>query len=528
MDRTKKLPPPLPPKNISSPPKSPLKFSPPLSPPKSPVSTFSPDLQQVKKAIESIRESAPVQQEETARVNSSSLRSPSIREIRKIGKRVVTGVYDSLTSGIFAGSKKPGQSGQSSGGSGPIEIGTPFNVQHIVNVKADPRSSTGFAGLPGEMRAVLKASGISKQDAAANPQAVLDVLSFHMDGPPPKLRNNTSVRRQINTAANIKHEDYTKLYTDMRKLGQGASGTVYSAKDRRTGQKVALKVAAVSELPDLINEIGLQTMSRHHNIVQTLESYATKRDVCIVMELMTGGSLTDILGVSVDFPEGCMAYVCKQMLMALAFMHRSHRLHRDIKSDNVLVSFEGEVKVADFGFAINLTTEKSKRTSVVGTPYWMAPELIRGQNYDFTVDIWSLGITLIEMAEGEPPLMKEQPLRALLLITINPAPILRATGKWSRDLTHFLSRCLDLKPERRATAEQLLMHPFIANACSQQEFATFWLNIFEHTDFFPDKKADTAVTNNGVPTRRDLTAAICVATNSVTVEESAVMVCFLL
>lgn len=163
------------------------------------------------------------------------------------------------------------------------------------------------------------------------------------------------------------------------------------------------------------------------------------------MELMKGGSLTDCLGVRVEFPEQCIAYVCKHMLMALAFMHRQHRMHRDIKSDNVLVDVNGVVKVADFGFAITLTQEETKRTSVVGTPYWMAPELIRGAEYDAKVDVWSLGITALEMAEGEPPLLHEAPLRALLLITINPAPTLRHPDRWSRSFAHFLSRCLEIQ-----------------------------------------------------------------------------------
>ena len=187
------------------------------------------------------------------------------------------------------------------------------------------------------MRSVLKASGISKEEATANPQAVLDVLSFHMDGPPPRLRTTASVRREISESAAIKNEDYAKYFTELKKLGQGASGTVYAAKDKRTGQKVALKIAPLSELSDLVNEIGLQSMSRHPNVVQYIEAYASKKDVCIVMELMLGGSLTDCLGVDVDFPEPCIAFVCRHMLMALAFIHRQHRLHRDIKSDNVLV-----------------------------------------------------------------------------------------------------------------------------------------------------------------------------------------------
>jgi len=188
--------------------------------------------------------------------------------------------------------------------------------------------------------------------------------------------------------AGLKHEEYKPNFTNMKKLGQGASGVVYSATDKRDGKIVALKIAPIAELNDLINEIGLQALSKHPNVVEMIEAYVTKKDVCIVMELMTGGSLTDLLDARNPMPESTIAYTCKKILMALTHVHKQYRLHRDIKSDNVLVNMEGQVKVADFGFAINLTSEQSKRTSVVGTPYWMAPELIRGQEYDYKVNIY--------------------------------------------------------------------------------------------------------------------------------------------
>lgn len=137
------------------------------------------------------------------------------------------------------------------------------------------------------------------------------------------------------------------------------------------------------------------------------------------MELVDGGCLTDVIVDMEPFPEKMIAFVCRESLKGLAYLHKDFRLHRDIKSDNILMGRNGEVKIADFGFAVNLTSEQDKRKSVVGTPYWMAPELIRGQKYDDKVDVWSLGITAIEMAELEPPYLNEPPLRALLLITTN-------------------------------------------------------------------------------------------------------------
>ena len=235
------------------------------------------------------------------------------------------------------------------------------------------------------MRQVLKASGITKEETERNPQAVLDVLAFHMEGPPPKIPTRKDMTRQINENNLLRKENFKTYYGGLKKLGQGASGIVYSASHRKTGRKVALKIAPLNELTELTNEIGLQALSRHPNIVEVIEAYQGPEEICIVMELMVGGSLTDCLDIKQPMAEDLIAYVCKKMLMALSFMHHEYRLHRDIKSDNVLVNNRGEVKVADFGFAISLTTEQLKRTSVVGTPYWMAPELIRGQEYDSKV-----------------------------------------------------------------------------------------------------------------------------------------------
>lgn len=360
-----------------------------------------------------------------------------------------------------------------------IEIGAPYNFQHVQHVQADPHSSTGFSGLPPKMRAVLKASGISKAETDANPQAVLDVLNFHIDGEKPSrparkaMPTKESMERDMAAAAAIKTEDYAPYFADMKRIGQGASGTVYAARDIRSGAAVALKISPIAELPYLTNEIGIQSLSKHPNFAEFIEAYAYGDSVCIVMELILGGSLTDCLIPNVDFPEPYIAFVCRNMLEALHFIHSNYRMHRDIKSDNVLVDFDGNVKIADFGFAINLTSDQKNRNSVVGTPYWMAPELIRGSNYDVSVDIWSLGITALEMADGEPPFLHEPPLRALLLITISEPPTLKQPSRWSQQFADFLALCLEPKPELRMSAESLLRHPFIVSACSKQQFKEF-------------------------------------------------------
>lgn len=352
-----------------------------------------------------------------------------------------------------------------------ISIGRPYNFQHVEHVGVDPRSSTGFTGLPSKWRALLKASGISKEEVSAHPQEVLDVIQFHLEGPGPKVPSRQTLRRNMAQAAEIKSFDPNKIVRREKKLGEGAGGTVYLATDLRTKERVAVKVAPLSELETLRSEIALHALSSHENIVGYKETVAWKDEIWIMLEFMNGGALTDVLGRGVQWKESCIAYVCQQALMGLSFLHRHHRLHRDIKSDNILVDFDGRIKLADFGFAVSLTSEENKRKSVVGTPYWMAPELIRGLEYDSKVDVWSLGITAIECADGEPPLIDEQPLRALLLITIQPSPTVEQPQQWSAAFLHFLKRCLAIRPEQRASTDQLLLHPWVKTASPRNVFA---------------------------------------------------------
>jgi len=184
------------------------------------------------------------------------------------------------------------------------------------------------------------------------------------------------------------------------------------------------------------------------------------------MEFMDGGCLTDILE-EFDFLQmsaSTIALICRESLQGLAYLHSYHRIHRDIKSDNLLLSLNGEIKLADFGYAAQLTEGKSKRQTIVGTPYWMAPELIRGHEYTAKVDIWSLGIMVMEMCEGEPPYMEFPPLRALFLITTKGIPGLKEPNKWSPELRNFTHLCLDIECETRQDSKTLLEHPFIKSS----------------------------------------------------------------
>jgi len=189
---------------------------------------------------------------------------------------------------------------------------------------------------------------------------------------------------------------------------------------------------------------------------------------------MPNGNLTMILDALKEakgtMTEPQVAYVCTETLKALSYIHSLHRIHRDIKSDNVLIGSTGEIKLADFGYAVQLSAEAEKRQTVCGSPYWMAPEVILGQQYGKEVDIWSLGIMLMECCDLEPPYILESPSKALVLISTKPVPPLRHPDKWSPELRQFRDLCLNRDPKIRPEAIELLMHTFLRRTCMPKEF----------------------------------------------------------
>jgi len=262
-----------------------------------------------------------------------------------------------------------------------------------------------------------------------------------------------------------------EVYKKWKKCGSGASGEVYFANDANQNRVAIKKMPATKDQVTMMAvEIGILKTSSHKNIVGFIDCFYRQQTFYLVMEYCAYGCVTDVLEVDIEITERHIAYCCREVLQALAYLHECNCIHRDIKSDNVLLTEEGSVKLTDFGFAAKLSNEKAKRTTIVGTPFWMAPELIRGHDYTNKVDIWSLGIMMMELSEGEPPYMDFPPLRALYFITTKGVPPLQHEDYWSPAFLDFTYKTLNADADKRPTAQQLLRHSLMDRCCRPAEW----------------------------------------------------------
>ena len=451
-------------------------------------------------------------------------------------------------------------------------------------MQVDLTNPTGFSGLPKPWETILKYSGIGRDEALANPEAVIDVLNFskatdpvastpshtlmsspydlpqiklqtmptltsfddsdllddsvnggrsrmssalslaqNLDNTKPLQLSQVNVQKALDVGANYDRESTTstkrvetlvvnelnsdymesfigaerkvdlpdaipeyvdskfrsddphQLFTDLERIGEGSCGNVFRARDK-DGRFVALKrVVPENEQDWRLYKFEVQVMKDERGCDQLVDCYDAFRcgeKLWIVMEYLSAGTLSDFLsGRKADgeapMGESLIAYVCREVLLGLQNLHDIRRVHRDIKGDNVLLDFDGSVKVADFGFCAELTKRSGKRNTVVGTPFWMAPEVIRGANYDTMVDMWSVGILAFECAQGNPPHLGVSPIRAMFLIATQGGPAL--DGEWSDDLKDFISSCCQKEPTSRPTAGEALQHPFLQKASSAME-----------------------------------------------------------
>ncbi|KAM3613245.1 uncharacterized protein V6R79_022917 [Siganus canaliculatus] len=295
-------------------------------------------------------------------------------------------------------------------------------------------------------------------------------------------RENTT--RSLDSIDLAALRDPAGIFELVEVVGNGTYGQVYKGRHVKTGQLAAIKVMEVTEEEEeeIKLEINmLKSYSHHRNIATYYGAFIQKRpagqdqQLWLVMEYCGAGSVTDLVKKTKGncLKEDWIAYICREVLRGLSHLHSHHVIHRDIKGQNVLLTENAEVKLVDFGVSAQLDKTIGRRNTFIGTPYWMAPEVIACDEnpeatYDYRSDLWSLGITALEMAEGAPPLCDMHPMRALFLIPRNPPPKLKSK-KWSKRFLSFVDRCLVKNHLHRPSTDALLRHAFIKDLANERQ-----------------------------------------------------------
>jgi len=299
-----------------------------------------------------------------------------------------------------------------------------------------------------------------------------------------------STAMSIGLPENVKHhvhvdldynwtgEDPTEAFVGLKRLGEGAYGAVFRATHKETGIILAIKKVKIpgkKVKDEITKEIEVLKKCRHNNIVSYWGCCFDHNELWILMDYCGVGSVLDLIGDNDEKPlkvknlrEDQIATILAAVVKGLVYLHAKGIVHRDIKCANILLNDQGVPKIADFGVSAQLGSGANSM-SIIGTPLWMAPETIQGEAWDYSADIWSLGITAIEIAQGKPPYSEENAMRAVYLLGTKPPPTLKEAAKYSKEYNDFIAQCLRKDPSQRPSAMDLLAHPFIVSAKEARE-----------------------------------------------------------
>ncbi|KCV71303.1 STE/STE20/MST protein kinase [Fonticula alba] len=288
-------------------------------------------------------------------------------------------------------------------------------------------------------------------------------------------------------------------------LGAGTFGKVLKAQHRDNGSISAIKIVPLdhsdkTSQTEILREVELMRGLRCNQIVQLLGTYLLPLQLWIVLEYCPGGSIA-------DYPRFCnrtlqerqIASICRDSLAGLVYMHNQRLIHRDVKAGNILLGMDASAKLADFGVASRLSSQTMHRRTLTGTPYWMAPEVVQENDYDERVDVWSLGITCIEMADGRPPFSEFRPMLAMMMIPSKPPPTVSQPERFSPLFLDFISRCLVKDPAHRPSSKDLLSHPFLSTGVSLEPVLTEMITAIDRMSQISDGIAKAHVAMAGGP-----------------------------